>query len=305
MSFFFRSDERLEGIGRDLEQAAGEIYAQRDLAPERFGYLLLAGKDREGRPRGAALRPDWACYPCSLVKVFFLVACHDALERGAVQSHEDLEHAMRDMILWSSNTGTNYVIDLITGTTGDTLLPEPEMQRWREARDAVNRFFAAWGWPELDGINLCQKLMDDQRYGRERAFVGADRRNHNRLTPIAIARLMYELFHGRVLPDARAAAVRDSLRRELDSPLRRYAAYQVDGYLAAGLPAGSQIWSKAGHNRWTGDESASFYRHDSLRAVLPGGEEFFLTVFTEGAAISEDADFLPALCRRVVAALTA
>lgn len=299
MTVFYQSNELLEAIGQSMEDLAETAYREKGLDPERFGYVLLSGPSAGGRPLGAAKRADWACYPCSLVKVFFLVACQAMLENGRLQAHEDLDRAMRDMILWSSNTGTNYVIDLLTGTTGDTLLPEAQMREWAEARGAVNRFFATWDWPELAGINLCQKLMDDQRYGRERVFVEGGS-NHNRLSPISIARLTYEIFHGDMLPPDRAGVVRDLLQRDLESPFRRYGAYQIDGYLASGLPNGSRVWSKAGHNRWTGDPSASFYRHDTLRAQLPYGQEFFLTVFTEGEAISEDLTFLPMLCRTVV-----
>ena len=131
-----------------------------------------------GKPRGFSHRGDQPFYPCSVVKLFYLVAAQARLEAGFIAPHEELDRAMRDMILVSSNTATNYVIDVVTGTTGDTLLPAADFAHWAEKRGWVNRYFRSFGWPELAPINLCQKLMDDQRYGRERQFVGVKTFKH-------------------------------------------------------------------------------------------------------------------------------
>ncbi|BBK34038.1 beta-lactamase family protein [Stella humosa] len=296
---FFDEDALLAGIGREVEALASDALRRHRLPEDQFAFVLLTGPGPGGRPRGAALRPAMGFYPCSLVKVFHLVACQAWLEQGRIIDHPDLDRAMRDMILWSSNTATNYVIDLVTGTTGDTLLGDEEMARWKDRRQAFNRFFLAWNWPELAGLNLDQKLMDDQRYGRERASLGPDGAGHNRLSAGAVARLMYAVFHGDILPGPRAAVVRDHLARDLDSPHRPRAAYQVNGYLAAGLPAGSQVWSKAGRTRWIGDDNANFRRHDTIRAILPAGQEFFLTTMSAGEAINEDDGFLPSVAALV------
>ncbi|MGO4406656.1 serine hydrolase [Bosea sp. RAF48] len=292
---FFDEDENLQRIGALLTAKAAAAFRERSVPEEQFGFVLLQPAGPGGRPRGAALRPDWRSYPCSLVKVFFLVAAQAALEAGQLTEHEELERAMRDMILWSSNSATNYVIDLLSGTTGDTLLSAAEMAAWGERREAVNRFFARLEWPELAGINLNQKLMDDLRYGREK--IGLDRSpgGHNALTPIAMARLMHETFHGSALSETTRRTVGPLLARDLTSPFAKRGAYQVSGYLAGGMPDGTQIWSKAGRTRWLGDERADFRRHDALRAILPGGQEFILTVFTQGEAIAEDDGFLPSL----------
>jgi beta-lactamase class A len=292
---FFDDDSELQRIGSLMAEKAQTAFRERRVPPEQFGYVLLQPGRDGGRPRGAALNAGWRSYPCSLVKVFFLVAAQAALETGQLSAHEELERAMRDMILWSSNSATNYVIDLCTQTTGDTLLGEQDMAAWCERREAVNRFFAHIGWPELKDINLNQKLMDDLRYGREKIGLDRSHGGHNALTPVAMARLMHEIFQGSMLSDAGRDKVRRLLARDLASSFVSRGAYQVQGYLAGGMPAGTQIWSKAGRTRWLGDERADFHRHDVLRAILPGGQEFSLTVFTKGEAIAEDDDFLPAL----------
>lgn len=301
---FYTEDAKLQGIGARIEAHAAEIYAARGISFEAFAYVLLQ-PGQGATPRGAALRADWSCYPCSLVKVFHLVAAQLRLEDGRLVVHDELDRAMRDMILWSSNSATNYIIDLLTGTTGDTLLDDAQMSVWREHREEINRIFTALGWPELAGINLNQKLMDDLRYGREKVALDLSPAGHNSLTPIAMARLMHEIFsESNLLPPERRALVRDHLARDTNSPYRSRGAYQLLGYLGDALPKGTQIWSKAGRTRWLGDDRASFRRHDTLRAILPGAQEFLLTVFTQGEAIAEDDGFLPAIGALVAAELS-
>jgi beta-lactamase class A len=302
---FFDEDPHLQTIAAQAQDKAAALYRERGVPAEQFALVLLRPGSPGSRPRGASLRADWRSYPCSLVKVFFLVAAAAELDAGRLQPHEELDRAMRDMILWSSNTATNYIIDLVTGTTGDTLLAAEEMTRWCERREAINRFFAGFGWPELAGINLNQKLMDDLRYGREKIGLDRSAGGHNALTPLAMARLMHALFHGEMLSPGRREQARDLLARDLASPYLKRGAYQVTGYLAAGLPEGSRIWSKAGRTRWLGDERADFRRHDALRAVLPNGDEFILTVFTQGEAIAEDDAFLPMIAETVARGLMA
>lgn len=304
MSFFTENSE-LQRIGALLEAHAAPIYAARGVPSEQFAYVLTQPGQEGGKPAGTALRADWRAYPCSLVKVFHLVAAQLRLEDGQLSAHGELDRAMRDMILWSSNSATNYIIDLLTGTTGDTLLEGRELAGWLSRRQEINRIFAALDWPELAGINLDQKLMDDLRYGREKLALDLSPVGHNCLTPIAIARLMHEIFcDSALLPPARRAIVRDHLARDAQSPYRARGAYQLLGYLGDSLPTGTRLWSKAGRTRWLGDDSASFRRHDTLRAILPEGQEFLLTVFTQGEAIAEDDAFLPAIGALVAAELS-
>lgn len=304
MSFFTASPE-LQRIGALIEAHAAPIYADRDIPIEQFAYVLLRPDADGGTPQGAALRPDWQAYPCSLVKVFHLVAAQLRLEDGRLSAHAELDRAMRDMILWSSNSATNYIIDLLTDTTGDTLLEGGELTAWLDRRQEINRIFSALDLPELAGINLDQKLMDDLRYGREKQALDHSPVGHNCLTPIAMARLMHEIFGGTSLLAAeRLTAVRNHLARDPQSPHRARGVYQLMGYLGGGMPEGTRIWSKAGRTRWLGDERAAFRRHDTLRAVLPDRQEFLLTVFTQGEAIAEDDSFLPAIGALVAAELT-
>lgn len=303
---FYASDPAVDRLGQALVERSLAALGGRGLDADHLALtLLLHDRPLDGTagapPRGFGYRATVPFYPCSVVKLFYLVAAQARLEEGYIAPHGELDRAMRDMILVSSNTATNYVIDLVTGTTGDTLLPPAEMAGWVERRGWVNRYFAALGWPELAGINVCQKLMDDQRYGRERMFAGADGANHNRLTTDAAARLLHAVLIGAAVSAARSRFVAERLARPLDPAwIAAEPAAQVLGYLGEGLPAGARLWSKAGQTAWTGDPTASFRRHDAAYVELPSGRAFTLVAFTEGKAISADMTSLPTIARLAV-----
>lgn len=274
------------------------------LAPDRFG-LVVAVPGAGGRAEGFAYRGDWRCYPCSLVKVFHLVHALHLIEAGRIAPHADLDRALRDMILWSSNTATNYVIDLVTGTTGDTRLEAPALTDWMARREALNRFFATLGWPEFAGCNITQKLMDDRRYGREAQYAGPEGQNLNALTPLAAARLMWELFEGSLpLGPGMRRRAQDTLRRDRTAPEAAAPQFQLDRFLGAGLPDEAEIWSKAGLNLWTGDPRASYFKHDLVRYRLPGGPPVTLLLMTAGRGLSEARpEAFPAIARTLHAAI--
>jgi hypothetical protein len=173
------------------------------------------------------------------------------------------------------------------------------MRDWVDRRQWVNRYFGSLGWPEADAINVCQKLMDDDRYGREKVFVGMTGNNHNRLTTNATARLFYAIFAGRMVSSERSRAMAGMFARPLDdNSFVEHPASQIRGYFGAGLPEGARLWSKAGLTSWTGDADASYRRHDAGYVELPGGRAFILAVFTQGRAMSESEEVLPAIAGR-------
>ena len=305
---FFRADAKATEIGETLVTQALRQFGPQGLSADRFALTLLLhpepldGATTEAQPAGYSWNGDQLFYPCSVVKVFYLAAAQQRLKEGFLTPHEDLSRAMRDMIRVSSNMATNYVIDLVTETTGDTVLPPDAMAQWREKRLWVNRFLVGFGWPEFAGINACQKLMDDERYGREKAFVGPNGDNHNRLTTEATARLFHAIMAGRVVTPERSRAMRDYLVRPLDAQfIRDEPAGQVLGYFAAGLPGDAKAWTKAGWTGWTGDAAASFRRHDAAHVELANGQRFTLVAFTQGREISANMDVLPTMAAQMTA----
>jgi len=64
-------------------------------------------------------------------------------------------------------------------------------------------------------INVAQKNMDDDRYGRERQLV--DALGHNSLTTNATARLFHEIFAGDTFSRDSRLAMQDLLARRHDA----------------------------------------------------------------------------------------
>ncbi len=283
---FFTETPDWSALGARLTTALVGKHAAQGLDPETFGLVLITpGADG---PEGFAHRGDIPVYPCSLVKTFHLIHALARLEDARIAPHGELDRALRDMIRVSSNTATNYAIDLITGTTGDTLLQGAEYLDWVNKRERLNRFFWALGWDEWQGCSIAQKLMDDTRYGREAQFAGEGGAHLNRLTPLAAARLLWELFDGN-LPlsppsKARAQAI---LRRDAASEDAANPAYQLSEYLGGDLPNDVQIWSKAGHNLWTGDAKTSWFKHDMIRLQAEGRKPLTLVLTTQGQGMAQ------------------
>ena len=262
-----------------LERAA-------QLAPEAYWSLPCMG---------AAWRGDQLRYPASVVKLIYLIAAEAWLQQDLLLDAPELRRALAAMIQDSSNNATAYVVDRLSGTTGGPELDSAAMATWIQQRQLVNRWLASLGWPELDGWNACQKTWDDGPYGRERVFYGADNDNRNRLSTTGVARVLQSVIASAVVSPPACARMRQLLHRSLD--LQQRAAdpeNQVDGFLGAGLPAGSHCWSKAG---WM-----SQARHDAAYIEGEHLSPTLLVVFAEGAAWARDGQLLPEIARHLLAA---
>src|SRR6476619_4573234 len=115
------------------------------------------------------------------------------------------------MIVDSSNEATQYVVDVLTQTTGGYELPPKEMEEWQYKRNAVNRYFSSLGYTN---INVNQKTFCEDAYGRERVSRGPNGENRNKLTTDATARLMMEIVTGKIASPERTAAMMELLKRE-------------------------------------------------------------------------------------------
>jgi beta-lactamase class A len=314
---FYRQDAALDASALDLRARVESEFA---LAADDWAFTwvlhekpLTANRASDeaafwaAKPAGATHRGAMPFYPASVAKLFWLVALEAWLEAGKLQENPMIDRARSDMIAWSSNEATNYLIDVITGTTSGPELPDFAFTKWAQQRFLAQKFFMGWQWTELVDINLVQKFCDDDRYGREREFVGADGWNHNRLTTDAASRLLIAIMGGVAIAPARSARMASICHRSLD-PEDRAAdpSNQVDGFLGEGLPEGARLWSKAGLTLWTHHEPASWRRHDAAYVELPGGPQagekaFTLVVFTQGRAQAENKALLPFIGRWVAA----
>jgi hypothetical protein len=246
--------------------------------------------------RGFAYRGVEPIYPASVVKLFYLVAVQEWLEKEMVLPSAELDRAIRDMIVDSSNDATSLVVDVLTGTTSGPELSAGPFETWQFQRNIVNRYFQSLNWIELESINVNQKTWCDGAYGREAMFLGEQRQNRNTLSTNATARLLHSIVGGVAVSSVRSQAMMALMKRSLNpAELEANPENQVTGFLGAGLPNTAQLWSKAG---WM-----SQVRHDAAYVEIPGLRPYLLVVFTEGKAQSQNQALLPFLSQQVVLAM--
>ena len=307
---FFRKNEELEKLGTDiLEETWAEFpgVARNQIAltwivydppvPVNTGGALSAEEFWKHQVRGFSYRGVERIYPASVVKLFYLVAIEEWLETGMTQPSTELDRAIRDMIVDSSNDATSLVVDILSGTTSGPELPTGPFETWKFQRNIVNRYFQSLGWQELESINVNQKTWCDGPYGRERVFLGELMENRNMLTTNATARLLHSIIGGVAVSSVRSQAMMSLMKRSLNpSDLMNDEEHQVIGFLGEGLPQDAQLWSKAG---WM-----SQVRHDAAYIELPSQRPYLLVVFTEGKAQGKNPAILPFVSRQVAAAMS-
>jgi beta-lactamase class A len=312
MVMLFQKSAAIDALGQKIVRETLDRFGPDGLEEDKLALTLLVHPRDRGRmfgdgaslPSGYSYRGGAPFYPCSVIKMFYLVAAQTAIASGRIVATPELDRAMHDMIRWSSNTATNYIIDILTGTTGDTDLTPEEMRLWMIARNSINGYFESLAVPEFKNINVSQKLMDDDRYGREKTFVQAGGNNHNRLTTDASASLLARIMDGAMISPERSQIMANYLHRPRDAAFVQTPGSQVLGYLGELLPAQAQTWSKAGWTGWTRDPLASYRRHDAIHVALPHGPCFTLVVFTQGQQISANMTVLPFMGKQVCELLT-
>jgi len=262
-------------------------FADKKLQDNELSITLIDLRDAK-RPVTASFHGNERIYPASVVKLFYLVAAHRWLEDKKIEQTPELTRALRDMIVDSSNEATQYVVDVLTHTTGGYELPPKEMDEWQYQRNAVNRYFASLGYTN---INVNQKTFCEDAYGRERVSRGPNGENRNKLTTDATARLMMEIVTGKAANATRTAAMMELLKRD-------YSGQSSDpdnqglGFTGIALQGheGFHLWSKAG---WT-----STTRHDVAYVETPDGAKFVLATFTTNHA--NEREIIPTVARIVI-----
>lgn len=307
---FFRQDEPLNQIANEILETTWANFpglARHQIALTWLVYDLPVIVNTGGAIsaeefwkhsiRGFSYRGCERIYPASIVKLFYLVAIQEWLAGGMVSSSAELERAIRDMIVNSSNDATSLVVDILTGTTSGPELSAGPFATWQHQRNIVNRYFQSLGWEELASINVNQKTWGDGPYGRERAFLGEMMENRNLLTTDATARLLHSIIGGVAVSPERSQQMLQLLKRSLNPADlgQGEEENQVIGFLGEGLPADAQLWSKAG---WT-----SQVRHDAAYIEIPNRQPYLLVAFIEGKTHSSNRQILPFISRAVAAAM--
>jgi hypothetical protein len=307
---FYQSCDRLTALGQQVLQTTWRQFPS--LSPEQIALTWLVYDDPVVVNTDGALSPeafwqhpvrgfqyqgDKPIYPASVVKLFYLVAIQEWLEGNMLQDSAELERAVHDMIVDSSNDATSYIVDSLTGTTSGPELPPEPLQTWSYQRNIINRYYQSLGWEELAPINVNQKPWGDGPYGRERQFLGPNYENRNMLTTNAIARLFHSIMGGVAVSRKQCQHIIQLLSRSLDvaEPQGSDEENQVTGFLGEALPRDSQLWSKAG---WT-----SRVRHDAAYIEVPGQQPYLLVVFTEGEANAKNRAILPFISQQILGAI--
>src|SRR5689334_18578252 len=248
-------------------------FADKKLDEKQLSITLIDLRDAQ-HPVTASFRGNERVYPASVVKLFYLVAAERWLEDKKIEQTPELTRAVRDMIVDSSNEATQYVVDVLTHTTGGYELPPKEMEEWQYQRNAVNRYFASLGYTN---INVNQKTFCEDAYGRERVSRGPNGENRNKLTTDATA--------------TRTAAMMELLKRDYTGQSSD-PDNQGHGFTGIALQGreGFRLWSKAG---WT-----STTRHDVAYVETPDGAKFVLATFTTNHA--DEREIIPTVARVVL-----
>lgn len=296
---FFQNDEALSHVAQAILESTWQAFPslRRDQIAVTWlvydspvmvntGGAISANEFWQYPVRGFSYRGVERIYPASLVKLFYLVAIAEWLESKMVSDSPELQRAVKDMIVDSSNDATSLIVDVLSGTTSGPSLPPAPFETWKQQRNIVNRYLQSLGWEEFQGINVNQKTWGDGPYGREREFVGEMRENRNMVTTNAVARLFHSIIGGVAVSSPRSQTMMQLLRRDLHvnrpDPGEEN---QVTGFLGEALPKAAQLWSKAG---WT-----SQVRHDCAYIEIPNRQPYLLVVFTEGPDNARNPQLLP------------
>jgi len=276
----------LQDLVNEAAHTALTKFADKKLTESQLSITLIDLRDLQ-HPVTASFRGNERVYPASVVKLFYLVAVHRWLEDKKIQLTDELKRAVRDMIVDSSNEATQYVVDVLTQTTGGFELPPKEMEDWQYKRNAMNRYYAALGFTN---INVNQKTFCEDAYGRERVSRGPNGENRNKLTTHATARLLSEIVTGRAVNQTHSLQMMELLKRDF-SGTSKDNDDQGHGFTGIALQgSGAKLWSKAG---WT-----STTRHDAAYVELPNGVKFVLVTFTTDHA--NDREIIPTVAQVVI-----
>src|SRR2546426_2109969 len=277
----------LQDVVNEAAHAALTKFADKKLTEAQLSITLIDLRDPQ-HPVAASFRGNERVYPASVVKLFYLVAVHRWLEVKTIQETDELKRAIHDMIVDSSNEATQYVVDVLTQTTGGFELPAKEMEEWQYKRNAVNRYYSSLGYTN---INVNQKTFCEDAYGREKVSRGPNGENRNKLTTDATARLLSEIVTGRTVTAERSRLMMELLKRDF-SGTSKDNDDQGHGFTGIALQGmnGVKLWSKAG---WT-----STTRHDAAYIEFPNGAKFVLVTFTTDHP--NEREIIPTVARVVI-----
>ena len=276
----------------NLNAAVNEMlvtYSAKGFNPNEVAATLIDLSD-PGHFKMADVRGGERIYPASVVKMFYMAALERQLEDSKVTMTPELARGLKDMIVVSSNEATQYILDVITGTSSGAELPKKQFDEWQAKRNRVNRFYSSMGYTN---INVNQKTFCEDAYGIEQQSRNYKGENRNGLTTNATARLLAEIVMGRMNTPERTQTMMDMLKRD---PFAANSDPDDQGHGFTGRAfidkkmTDAKLWSKAG---WT-----SKARHDAAYIETADGLKFVLVIFTENHAT--ETGVIPMIAGKVI-----
>lgn len=238
----------------------------------------------------AEYRGEVPIYPASVVKMFYMAALERQLEDKKVTMTTELQRGLKDMIVDSSNEATQYILDVLTGTSSGAEMPQKQFEAWQYKRNRVNRWFSSMGYTN---INVNQKTFCEDAYGIEQQSRAYKGQNRNMITTNATARLMAEIVTGNMNTPERTKRMMDLMKRD---PFAKTSDpdSQATGFTGKLLidrkMTDAKLWSKAG---WT-----SRARHDAAYLETSDGLKFVIAVYTENHA--NEKEIIPTIAGKLM-----
>lgn len=276
-----------------VDEATNQAMSQfGTLKPSEFAVTLIDLRDGS-KFNFAEYRGEEPIYPASVVKLFYLAAIERQLEDKKITMTTELERGLHDMIVDSSNEATQYILDVLTGTSSGAELPQTQFAAWQYKRNRVNRWFSSMGYTN---INVNQKTFCEDAYGIEQQSRNYKGQNRNMITTNATARLMAEIVTGNISTPERRSRMMNLLKRDPFGKAEG-ADDQNNGFTGKLFIdkniRDAKLWSKAG---WT-----SKSRHDVAYIETADGLKFVIAVYTENHA--NERNIIPTIVGRVLAGM--
>ena len=239
---------------------------------------------------GCGLNHKKQYYPASIVKLVYGLAIYDWIDKERIILNNQLKNAVFNMLQYSSNDATSFLLDLLTGTTSGFSIEGVAWEQWKYQREIINDWLIDLGWDEIKDFNCCQKTWEDRPYGREKDFYGKNNENRNCMSTNGTAKILEEIILHKFY-DENNLKLKDFLFRNLKKDQIVDNENQVKGFLGEGLPENTPFWSKAG--------LMSQARHDAAWWLNNKSSQTLLVVFGNGEDFANNTSFLPELSRAI------
>jgi len=229
-------------------------------------------------------------YPASIVKLVYGLAIHDWIEKKRVILNKEIENAVFNMLQYSSNDATSFIIDLLTGTTSGLSIEGAAWDQWKYQREIINEWLINLEWDEVKEFNCCQKTWTDGPYGREKDFYAQNNQNRNSMSTHGTAKILEEIILHKIYNENNLR-LKDFLFRNLTKDQIQGDDNQVKGFLGEGLPEKTCFWSKAGLMTKARHDAAWWFNNNSSQTLL--------VVFGNGEIFANDTSFLPEISQAI------